>query len=188
MSDHNKCLRFRERAKRNPRVQHVLAAIEGLGCQTGTYEDLVACVSKDSQPGLALSGGFSPHVDQEGPYAPKILMVEEHNADQATFDRTLIHELVHAYDQCRANVDWRDPRHLACAEVRASNLSGECEFIQEINRGKFGIVNHNQACVRRRAALSVTLGHGTTQDLAARVVDSVYDRCYHDKTPFDQDK
>ena len=30
---------------------------------------------------------------------------------------TLTHELVHMYDHCKFNVDWRNLRHHACSEV-----------------------------------------------------------------------
>ena len=30
---------------------------------------------------------------------------------------TLTHELVHAFDHCRAHVDFNDIHHLACTEV-----------------------------------------------------------------------
>jgi hypothetical protein len=41
---------------------------------------------------------------------------------------TLTHELVHAYDHCRAYVDWSNCVHHACSEVRAANLSGDCRM------------------------------------------------------------
>jgi hypothetical protein len=34
----------------------------------------------------------------------------------------VIHELIHAYDICRAKVDWNNCRHYACTEIRASSL------------------------------------------------------------------
>ena len=30
---------------------------------------------------------------------------------------TLTHELIHAYDHCRAHLDWNNLQHLACTEV-----------------------------------------------------------------------
>lgn len=115
---HKRCLRFRERALKNPRVQHLLEAINGLGCRTGGFENFVECISKNQQPSVPMMGGFAPHTGKEVDYRPRIVMVEEHNLDQPTFDRTLTHELIHAFDQCRANVDWSNPMHLACSEVR----------------------------------------------------------------------
>ena len=34
----------------------------------------------------------------------------------------LTHELVHMYDKCTAEIDFRNPAHLACTEVRACLL------------------------------------------------------------------
>ena len=31
---------------------------------------------------------------------------------------TLTHELIHAYDYCRAHLDWNNLKHLACTEVK----------------------------------------------------------------------
>lgn len=33
--------------------------------------------------------------------------------------QVIIHELIHAYDKCRAEVDWNNCLHHACTEVRA---------------------------------------------------------------------
>ena len=33
-------------------------------------------------------------------------------------EHTLVHELVHMYDQCMFRVDWNNLRHHACSEVR----------------------------------------------------------------------
>lgn len=41
---------------------------------------------------------------------------------------TLTHELVHAYDHCRAFVDWSNCVHHACSEIRAAHLSGDCRM------------------------------------------------------------
>lgn len=34
-------------------------------------------------------------------------------------ESTIVHELVHMYDQCKFSVDWDNLRHHACSEVRA---------------------------------------------------------------------
>ena len=33
-------------------------------------------------------------------------------------DDVLTHELIHAFDHCRAHVDWGNLDHLACSEVK----------------------------------------------------------------------
>lgn len=58
---------------------------------------------------------------------------------------TLTHELVHTLDYCRAEIDWTNLLHLACTEIRAANLSGECFFWKEnFARLKFGWKKHHQ--------------------------------------------
>ena len=89
--------------------------------------------------------------------SPQIILCEDQQQTQhpSLVAASLAHELVHAYDQCRAHVRWNDCRHHACSEVRASNLSGECDFSNEVARGHFAVTNQQRACARRRAMLSV---------------------------------
>ena len=67
----------------------------------------------------------------------------------------MTHELIRAYDQCRAKVDWSNCAHHACSEVRAAALSGDCDFKQEFNKRQYGLANQGKVCVRRRAELSL---------------------------------
>ena len=97
----------------------------------------------------------------------------------------LAHELVHAYDQCRAKVRWNDCRHHACSEVRASNLSGECGFANEVARGHFAITSQQRACVRRRAMLSVGFNPHCSAVAKAAVEPMNDGRLHHDTAPFD---
>lgn len=98
-------------------------------------------------------------------------------------------EMIHAYDHLRFKMQWQDNlRHAACAEIRASTLSGECrwteEFFQKFN---FKVMQHHQECVRRRAALSVTARPDCKDDIhAAKMVNEVWDSCYPDTRPFDE--
>lgn len=69
---------------------------------------------------------------------------------------TLTHELIHSYDYCRAHVDWSDDKHLACSEIRAASLSGECFFWKEnFARLKFGWKKHHQASKRFRSVVVI---------------------------------
>lgn len=178
-----RCLRLRDSALgQNVRVQFLVDSIRQLGCEPGPLDQFVQCVSASRQS-MAMVGGFAAHAPGTPDYKPKILMVAEHVQDQSIFDRTLVHELVHAYDQCRANVDWKNRKHHACSEIRASSLSGECDLSQEINRGKFGITAHHQTCVKRRAALSLSL---SGQKMPEKAVADVFAQCYADTSPFER--
>lgn len=98
-------------------------------------------------------------------------------------------EMVHAYDHLRFKLNWRDDlRHAACAEIRASSLSGECRWSREFfTRGQLRLTQQHQECVRRRAILSVA-GRPSCKDdaQAAKVVNEVWESCFADTRPFDE--
>jgi mitochondrial inner membrane protease ATP23 len=103
---------------------------------------------------------------------------------------TLAHEMVHAYDLNRFEVDGEnDLRHAACMEIRASALSGECRFMREVvGNGQWGLTGKFQDCVRRRATLSVMArpACGGNREKAAGVVEQVWESCFRDTRPFDE--
>lgn len=57
------------------------------------------------------SGGFSPHYG--------ILLCQNRLRNQSHMEDTLAHELVHAYDHLRFEVNWDDLKNHACSEVCA---------------------------------------------------------------------
>ena len=98
-------------------------------------------------------------------------------------------EMVHAYDHLRFKLNWRDDlRHAACAEIRASSLSGECRWSREFfTRGQWKLTQQHQECVRRRATLSVAGRPSCKDDVqAAKVVNEVWESCFADTRPFDE--
>lgn len=99
----------------------------------------------------------------------------------------LMHELVHAYDHCKAReLDWFNCKHHACTEVRAANLSGDCRLSNELARGHFSLRGQRDACMRRRAQLSVLSNPSCTSYAQAQdAVNAVFDQCKQDTRPFD---
>jgi Peptidase M76 family len=120
---------------------------------------------------------------------PEIYICQQYMRNELHVHKTMVHELVHAVDQCRTKLDpLHNCLHVACTEVRAENLSGECAFWTELPRmlhgdGKFA--GHGKECVRRRAVLSVR-GNPNCSANAEKYVDAVLDRCVADVYPFDR--
>ena len=55
---------------------------------------------------------------------------------QDEVSHALTHELVHAYDHCRAvNLDWTNCQHHACSEIRAAALSGALRWMGKAELG-----------------------------------------------------
>ncbi|OXB36772.1 mitochondrial inner membrane protease ATP23 [Cryptococcus neoformans] len=125
------------------------------------------------------AGGFSP---DHG-----ILLCQDRFFNKKHMEDTLAHELVHAFDHCRFKVDWGNLRHHACSEIRAANLSGDCRFTREVKRGFYAFNKQHQACVKRRAILSVLANPAcTSPDMAEKAVNEVWESCFTDTRPFDE--
>ncbi|XP_057559122.1 mitochondrial inner membrane protease ATP23 homolog isoform X2 [Hippopotamus amphibius kiboko] len=114
-----------------------------------------------------------------------IVLCQNNIRGQAHMSRVVTHELIHAFDHCRAHVDWfTNVRHLACSEVRAANLSGDCSLLNEIFRLHFGLKQHHQTCVRDRAIRSILAVRNISKEVAQKAVDEVFESCFNDHEPF----
>ena len=164
-----------------PRVASLLRKIESRGCALAA--EPIIC--EDVFEGAPLVGGFDPtrNVVVMNPGVPEAAL------NQSEWTRTITHELIHAFDHCRVDFDSNNCEHLACTEVRAANLSGDCDFGVELARGglrSFTIRGHQQKCVRRRAELSISAKPqcvGSARGVKA-TVDDVFEPCYADVSPF----
>ena len=123
-------------------------------------------------------GGFDAAVSQ-------VVLCQNNIRNQAHMNRVVTHELIHAFDHCRAHVNWfTDVRHLACSEVRAANLSGDCSLLNEIFRLHFGLKQHHQTCVWDRAIRSILAVRNISKEVAQKAVDEVFEPCFNDHEPF----
>ena len=159
----------------SPAVRFMLDELKKVGCET-TREQV------DCAPCFGHKGGFAPFRG--------IRLCSNQVVKQGEAEKTLVHELMHAYDQCRFKVDWSDPRHHACSEVRAANLSGECGWWREYRGGQTGITDiakHHQDCVRRRAAAALMANPKVNSRSEAEFhVNAVFDACFRDTRPFER--
>ena len=178
---HTHCVKRLEYSVAQSRQVHKLIdALQNMGCSIPS--DFLVC--RQCPP--SISGGFAVAVSSSGKaadakYKPQIVMCENGMLEKESFEHTLVHELVHAFDQCRSKIDWKNCLHHACTEVRASAISGECNLLHEIFRGNTKIRNGHQECVTRRATKSVKM-NPYCQDIAADAVSAVFEACYRDKT------
>jgi len=195
-----KCLRMADYARTNsPRVSHLLKKISAAGCTLGSPEPIV-CEDVFGSTKVAGAYDHARRLVVMNPATPESFM------NQGEWTRAVAHELVHAYDSCRAKVDPNDCKHIACTEVRAANLSGDCDFGPELGRvgpGRLflsGLAAHQQSCVRRRAQLSLSMHpkcisqsstrqggsspKGLDDEAVVKTVASVFDACYTDWAPF----
>jgi inner membrane protease ATP23 len=97
----------------------------------------------------------------------------------------MMHELIHAYDWCRVDFNPDNCLHIACTEIRAANLSGDCNLAMEVIRGRgWGFTKHKQSCVKRIAQISLEMNKNCEKN-AKRSVELAWDLCWPDSAPFD---
>ncbi|XP_009466995.1 PREDICTED: mitochondrial inner membrane protease ATP23 homolog isoform X2 [Nipponia nippon] len=97
-----------------------------------------------------VSGGFDSATSQ-------IVLCQNNIRHQSHMNRVVTHELIHAFDHCRAHVDWfKNVKHLACSET----------------------------CVRDRAIRSILAVRKVSKETAEKAVDEVFDACFNDLEPF----
>jgi mitochondrial inner membrane protease ATP23 len=182
--DREKCeYLLKKTLERNKKVVRLLDAIEGLGCKIP--DNFFNC--RRCPPDQAISGGFVVHNGKTPPseYNPQVVICDNKILESSSFENTVVHELTHAYDQCRLKIDYTNCLHHACTEIRASSLSGECDFLHEVYRGpaRVTLAAGHQKCVKRRANLSVSANPQCT-NVAADAVEAAFLPCYADRAPF----
>lgn len=106
-------------------------------------------------------------------------------ANQKMLDIAIAHELIHAFDQCRAHVDWKNMEHYACSEIRATMLSRECLRKFQKNRRKDGQkMTGIWDCVAPRTLSSLKM-MGMEESEAKKIINKVYSHCANDTSPYD---
>ncbi len=111
-----------------------------------------------------------------------IVLLEEMLRERDDVERAVRHELVHAFDDARGEIEPTNCYHQACSEIRAARLSGDCFIGEEIKRGRVGTVSGRDCC-QRRAILAVE-NNPLCRGFGARSVEVVMPRCYRDFEPF----
>merc|ERR1711872_1109331 len=118
--DHKRCMDRAAEACRLHPIGFLLHKLKTMGCEVSLDNERLLC-----EPcGKGFLGGFDPD-------AKEVILCEDNLTSQRQLNRILTHELIHAYDVCRTQYDSNNLQHLACSEIRAANLSGDCEVWQE---------------------------------------------------------
>eukprot|EP00919_Chromeraceae_sp_WS-2016_P040790 GHVR01097357.1.p1 GENE.GHVR01097357.1~~GHVR01097357.1.p1 ORF type:complete len:238 (+),score=48.51 GHVR01097357.1:97-810(+) len=128
-------------------------------------------------------------------YSPKyntIWMCGNRLWSPLSFRQTLTHELVHAFDFARAEIDVNSCDQLACCEVRANHLSGECNILpsfltQDAHPNALTSDSQLKRCVSSKAIESLRenkncQGKWVAEAATARVLE----KCVSDIFPFSE--
>ncbi|TDL26348.1 metalloprotease ATP23 [Rickenella mellea] len=178
LADHHRrtCVKWKtELANYSPAVSFMLKHIQQTGADVSPAKNIICLPCDDLR-----AGAYSPEIGA-------VVLCQGHLWNKKHMEHTLTHELVHMYDDCKFKVDWNNLRHHACSEIRANSLGGDCKMLRELRRFQFGFAKQHQACVRRRAVLSVASNPMCpAHQSAERAVNEVWESCFNDTRPFDE--
>lgn len=161
------------RSLRTPMVKFLKEHLEKSGCRIG--DNFIRAVHCNK-----MASGF--YVRGLG-----IQVCSNYMRYQDEVNQVIIHELIHAYDECRAaNLEWSNCAHHACSEIRAGHLSGDCHYKRELLRGFLKIRGHEQECVKRRVMKSLSINPNCSETTSKETMEAVWDICYNDTMPFDR--
>ncbi|KNA16213.1 hypothetical protein SOVF_091170 [Spinacia oleracea] len=167
------CQKMIQRSLRTPTVKFLMGHLEKSGCSIG--DNFIKAVDCKQQ----VSGGYTR--------GGGIMVCSNYMNMQDEVNQVLIHELIHAYDDCTGkNLNWANCAHHACSEIRAGHLSGDCHFKRELLRGYMKLRGHEQDCVKRRVMKSVIANPFCSETAAKDAMEAVWDTCYNDTRPFDR--
>ncbi|KAG2382329.1 hypothetical protein C9374_005531 [Naegleria lovaniensis] len=208
MQSHRNCISFIKKQLEDPLIAYMLGEIERIGCPLPNpffrcERCLHTSTDKPKFTAAYILGSFDNNnnsldknqqndddndiISTEYYFGkPGVLLCEDvmdrySKADDKT---VVLHELIHAFDDCRAMVNWKSCEQMACAEIRASSLSGECGFMYETKRGNMGLRGQFMNCVKRRATLSLNHSSVCQGENNAKTVEQMFQKCFNDTEPF----
>ncbi|KAK7244231.1 hypothetical protein RIF29_39050 [Crotalaria pallida] len=169
------CQSMIQKSLQTPTVRFLRKHLEKAGCAVGdNFFRAMHC-----NPEMQAQGGYLP--------GGGVRVCSNYTQLQEQVDRVVTHELIVAFDHCRAaNLDWNNCAHLACTEIRAGHLSGDCNFKRELLRGYMKLQGHEQECIRRRVMESLNAIPNCAGTAGKDSMEAVWNICYNDTQPFDR--
>ncbi|XP_071453384.1 mitochondrial inner membrane protease ATP23 homolog [Hetaerina americana] len=157
----------------SPIVKLMMGALKRAGCPIDIRRH-ISCEVCD----ISVSGGYDPVLNQ-------VVVCQNVARSEGMVQGVLAHEMIHMFDWCTKNFDFKNVDHLACSEVRAANLT-HCSFLSAWFQGDaspFRISEQHQECVKTKAIQSVLAVRKVSEEEAVAAVERVFKRCYADMEP-----
>ena len=125
--------------KSSESIRRLLNSLSSHGCPFD-FDRHVSCELNDKN----IRGGFDGSTCQ-------IILFPENLHSLKEFCTIFEHELIHAYDYCRTKIDFNNPYHLACTEIRAASLSNQCSLFNHLSLSSrpFLLKNQHSICVQK---------------------------------------
>merc|ERR1719312_1966675 len=99
-----------------PMVRHMLSALKSSGCPVDLTSQ-ISCEMCQQGPNIEHLGGYDEKYNQ-------IFICSNNCTSPGQTHGVLVRNLFHMFDRCVNQVDFNNPDHLACTEIRKANLAG----------------------------------------------------------------
>ncbi|XP_041976835.1 mitochondrial inner membrane protease ATP23 homolog [Aricia agestis] len=162
-----------ECVKNSPMVKIMMAALRSSGCPIDIRRH-ISCEVCD----YSVSGGYDPELNQ-------IVVCQNVSRAYRMVQGVLTHEMIHMFDYCKNELDFKNMEHLACTEIRAANLT-HCSFVSAWSQGDaswFKLKKAHEDCVKSKALYSVLAVRQIGREEAIDVIEKVFPKCYADLEP-----
>lgn len=117
--------------KNSPLVKLMMGALKSSGCPIDLRRH-ISCEVCDS----SVTGGYDPVLNQ-------IVVCQNMAKKEGMVQGVLTHEMIHMFDYCNNDLDFRNIDHLACTEIRAANLA-HCSFLSAMMQGDASLFDIKQ--------------------------------------------
>jgi len=154
-------------------VRLMVSALKSSGCEVDIRRHISCEICDES-----VTGGYDPILNQ-------VVVCQNVAKSKGLVQGVLTHEFIHMFDYCRAEMDFKDLKHLACTEIRAANLA-HCSFLSAWTQGfasPFNVAKRHSECVKAKAVASVMAVRKIPESEAKEIVDGVFEKCYNDLEP-----
>ncbi|XP_054718162.1 mitochondrial inner membrane protease ATP23 homolog isoform X2 [Uloborus diversus] len=158
---------------KGPLLKLLISALKSSGCDFDLNRHV--CCEPCSK---LVTGGYDAEMNQ-------IVVCQNTATNKSSVHGALAHEMIHMFDHCRAELDFRDVDHLLCTEIRAANLM-HCSFLSSMVMGTASFIRikkQHQECVKRKALASLMAVRDISEADANAALDRVFSKCYNDLEP-----
>lgn len=118
--------------RNSPMVKLMMGALKSSGCPIDLRRH-ITCEVCD----VSVSGGYDPEFNQ-------IVVCQNMATNKGMIQGILTHEMIHMFDYCNNDLDFKNIDHLACTEIRAANLT-HCSFLSAFFQGDASIIKIQKA-------------------------------------------
>lgn len=159
--------------KQSPIIKLMMGALKSSGCPVDIRRH-ISC--EECAP--TVCGGYDPILNQ-------VVICQNAVSKIGHIQGVLLHEMIHMFDYCRHNLDFKNLDHLACTEIRAANLA-HCSFLSAWLQGEVSVFNIKQShgdCVKSKALSSILATRNVSTSEAIDAIERVFPKCYSDLEP-----